>query len=310
MQPTISHNAIATPQQIQVEEVGRVIEEIRRLAEPVARALNASAACLTGSGREWLFTSDLCSCRLDPQDCSSGREREIITLLSKGSLAAQLLLCGPSRDSVEALKIFVQSTARQVDMENQETALLEELSTARKSLEAVYEISSDLRAFQSHLDLLDRIMTRATSFQEGLCASLWVERDDLLDPVAMKNAERPEPRSKHAGLMGRALADRQGIIINANERVLSVPDLEAEMRQASNLLIAPVETRQGLAILLVIWQENQGKDFDSRSMRLAEALALQAAMVIENERLDLDRYRIKGPLSHEQENLLAMMREW
>ncbi len=274
-------------QKISAELSSRIRDELNKAALPVARSLNLSMAYLTDAGEEWL-TDSFCSYAINdqPDRCWAGHARAKVEIVCEGGVAGAVLLCGDALQEVRAAMVsIIETITRQIEMENNETALLEELSASWESLEAVYEISSDLRAFASPTDLLDRIMTRATSFQEHLRATLWLERDNELEPVAAKNIEGLATRSKSEGLIGRALAEKNGIILNGRNRVTASLDIEPEFRNAFSLLIAPVETRQGLVNALAIWNEEGDRQFDSRTMRLAEALALQAAMVIENDRL-------------------------
>ena len=286
---TASSDSIAVHHQVSAELSNRILNELQRAARPVARSLNLSLAYVTDAGEQWLTADSLCSYSIsDEHDrCCAGHKRTRIDLVCEGRPAGTALLCGDAltEDIRAAMASIIETITRQIEMENGETALLEELSSSWESLEAVYEISSDLRAFASPADLLDRIMTRATSFQEGLSAALWLERDGELEPVAMKNVDGLAARSKLGGLVGRAIAEKTGIILNGRNRVTGSLDIEPELCKAASLLVAPTETRQGLVNALVIWHEGSDRQFDSRTMGLAEALALQAAMVIENDRL-------------------------
>lgn len=273
----------------------RFLEELHKAAEPIARYTGMAMAYLSGSDTQWITTSEGCPCSLDPEmaiRCLSNgqvasRHRQLIDVLYEGKqVGAVLLCCGWQERPIQAaMEHLVRSTIHQLHLEEEEEALLEELSASWESLEAVYEISSDLRSLQNPRDLLDRILRRAISIQEGLQAVLWLEEGGRLEPIITTDTLKVEPRDKTQGLIGKALAEHSSIVLNGRSRLAAVKGLEPELRGAASVAIAPISTRRGLLGALAVWQEHGRSEFDSRTMRLVEALALQAAMVVENDRL-------------------------
>jgi sigma-B regulation protein RsbU (phosphoserine phosphatase) len=184
-----------------------------------------------------------------------------------------------------ALRQLIHAALRHLELEQENESLLEEFSVGWESLEAVYDISSDLRLLQDPRQLLDHITGKAVAMQEGLRAVLWLEEAGQLVPVVVKNVARPQPRPPTQGLIGKVLAERHGMLLSGPVAATAASGCDPELEQAMRLAIAPVATRQGGFGVLAVWREDDGGAFDSRTMRLVEALALQAAMVVENDRL-------------------------
>jgi GAF domain-containing protein len=174
---------------------------------------------------------------------------------------------------------------RHVELERENRSPVEELGASWESVEAVYEISSDMRLFRDPTDVLDRITARAVSSQDGLQAIVWREDAGLLVPVPTKNTAAIDPRPSGDGLLGRVLEQHEAVILNGQARIATAANLEPELRQAIGVVITPVATRQAVLGALEVWRERGDSEFDSRMLRLLETLALQAAMVIENDRL-------------------------
>jgi phosphoserine phosphatase RsbU/P len=218
--------------------------------------------------------------------CPDGSACETIEVFCEGASAGTLFLCVPGSGSEvgASLRGAVATAVRCAELECGEESLLQELSAAWESLEAVSEVSAGMRSLEDTSALLDRIMSRAVGIRKGLQAILWLQRDGRLEPAVARCRAVCAPRPP-GGLVGRALAEHAGIILNDRSRIALVADLEPELRGAASVAVAPVTTRQGLLGALVLWQEDDGDGFDSRTMLLAGTLALQAAMVAENDRL-------------------------
>ena len=179
----------------------------------------------------------------------------------------------------------METAVRCAELECGEEPLLQEISAAWESLEAVSEVSAGMRSLEGTGELLERIMSRAVGMRDGLQAVLWLQRDGKLEPAVTRCRYECEPRTA-GGIVGRALAEHSGVILNDPARIAAVADLEPELRAATSVAVAPVTTRQGMLGALVVWLEDGSAGFDSRTMLLAGTLALQAAMVAENDRLN------------------------
>jgi phosphoserine phosphatase RsbU/P len=275
--------------------VSQFIDELGQSTEALAHCTATAIACLDATRTQWLALHDGCTCchqLTTPPSCLAGnrlgsRHCEIIEARYEGRALGSVVVCCDSSQSpaLAALRQIVQTVVRRVELERENASLLVELAGSWESLEAVYELSSDMRILQDPADLLDRITGKAASIHAGLGAILWLEDNGQLVPMSTKNIPPLNTRPLGEGLIAQVLAERGPIILNSRPQIISVTQLEPELRQAVSLAIVPVATRQGLLGVLEVWQEWGEPEFDSRMLRLLEALALQAAMVIENDRL-------------------------
>lgn len=269
---------------------GALLPRLECLAE-LARQVGASLAFrLPDEPVRWLAGAPGCPCAGDPAGpdaCPDGMTCGRIEVYCEGRPAGAVVLCiqhGASR-LVNSLRGAVETAVRCAELECGEVAMLQELSAAWESLEAVSEVSAGMRSKEGTSALLNRIMSRAVAFQDGLQAVLWLQRDGRLEPAISRCRSSCTARPP-GGLVGRALADHAGVILNDPGRIAAIADLEPELRAAHSVAVAPVTTHQGLLGALVIWREDGPGDFDSQTMFLAGTLALQAAMVAENDRLN------------------------
>lgn len=267
----------------------------------LARSAGASLAFRPPAGpTRWLTTSsDLVDVRRsDPAVAGPAASTcTRVEVVSESAPAGTVFLCVPdgNPDLVASLRGAVETAVRCAELECGEESMLHELGAAWESLEAVSEVSAGMRSLEDTGALLDRIMSRVIRMRDGMQAVLWLRRDGRLEPAVARCRHVCSAREM-GGLVGRALAEHAGIILNDPDRIAAVSDLEPELRGARSVAVAPVTTRQGLAGALVVWQEDESEGFDSRTMLLAGTLALQAAMVAENDRLyraSLDSERLR-----------------
>jgi sigma-B regulation protein RsbU (phosphoserine phosphatase) len=273
----------------------RLLEEIYHTTAALAPLVELALAHVSPEGTHWIVTHERCPCSQHTSTTPAclegmpipGRASETIVVAWAGKHAGTILMCWEAGQACSpvALRELIQAALRHVELAQENEALLEELSVGWESLEAVYEISSDLRLLQDPMALLDRITSKAVSFQEGLRAILWLWEAGQLMPAAAKNIGRPPPRPAEQGLIGKVLTERHGCLMNRQAPVLRAPAEDAELEHATSLALAPVVARQRGLGVLAVWREDDTREFDSHTMRLVEALALQAAMVIDNDRL-------------------------
>ncbi|MEP6901116.1 MAG: SpoIIE family protein phosphatase, partial [Actinomycetota bacterium] len=166
-----------------------------------------------------------------------------------------------------------------------EAALMAELSASWESLQAVYDLSADFNSFQDPKSLLKKITERAASVGQKIQTVLWLENGENLDPVAAKCSFELKSRDKSGGLIGKTFAKKSSLICNDVLPAAIIGETEPELQNACRLAIVPLTTRLATYGVLVVWQEFENVIFDSRTMRLLDTLALQAAMVVENDRL-------------------------
>lgn len=274
----------------------RLVEVLRETVESVANELDIAVGVYSLRGVEWISQNDDCQCCRLPE-CSAAeigvghcrqRSSSTIPLTCQGLFFASVVVCAPRDRQAEAhaMHALIEAAARRIEAERQEESLLTELSASWESLEAVYEISTQLRTCQDPEKLLDQILQRAGSIQRGLQAELWIERNHQFEPVSRQHSGARTPRDPQSGLFGKALSERRAIVINNERRIETASILAPELRGAKAVLVAPTSTRRGLRVVLQLWQDQSGLEpFDTRTVHLAQAIALQAAMVVENDSL-------------------------
>ena len=161
------------------------------------------------------------------------------------------------------------------ELEAERDALFDELATSYESLSTIYEIGSDPSLLLCPKRALAHIIDRVLAFEDDLHAVFWLVDGDRLVPAQWRNTPRPEPRPSGAGLLGRVLAERRGVIVNHEG---------PESENAKRIAVSPMICRDKPLGVLAVWHEAEGQ-FDSRLMGLMTALASQAAMILEQDRL-------------------------
>jgi phosphoserine phosphatase RsbU/P len=295
MEPARAEVAPHTETIMAFDMLGRLIEALRQMAVAIAPCTSAAIAYRGPAYTKWITASDSCSCSRNAGatlPCLEGggvedRCSQAIDVWYEGRSVGTVVVCYDltQQPIQQAVCHLVQAAIRRLELEQENESLLKELSVSWESLEAVYEISSDLRLLQNPRDLLRRITNKAAAIQEELRAILWLEESGQLTPVAVENAVEVLPRGREEGLVGQVLAARSPVIFNGRPHLVAIHNLEPELQHAASVAVVPVATRQGVLGALEVWQEHGRSEFDSGAMRLLEALALQVAMVIENDRL-------------------------
>ncbi|MCC7340022.1 MAG: SpoIIE family protein phosphatase [Bryobacterales bacterium] len=200
-------------------------------------------------------------------------------------LVGHIHLCSPNRALASGLNSLLGCTLELVDKERQEEALLEELSASWESLDALFEWTVDMRNLPDRQDLLNRIVERAVAVRAGANAILWIEDNGTLMPTAWVAPAVPQPRPLQTGIVGRALDQRSSLILRRAGHLSHILDDEPELREAASVVVVPISTQSQLHGALEVWTDDCVEDFESPHLRLLETLAMQAALVVENDRL-------------------------
>jgi sigma-B regulation protein RsbU (phosphoserine phosphatase) len=285
----LSHSPTLVPTTDFSPEEENLLAELQKVLVPFAEIAGVSLGVCTGSAPNWLTVNADCTCAQQAlttterlaQSCQPDR---FCRVWPCGQL--QLLACLPLAHGqvASAIEHLIALLEQNLSLVQQEEQLLDELSASWESLEAVYEISSDLGLLTEPEPLLERILHRAASFRSGLKTVLWLERDGICHPMTNSVTELT-PRLSTDGLLGQVLTERNGLILNGRARILEQPNLEPEFQAAFNLALVPLTSRNLSLGVMAVWQEERNVEFDSHDTRFLAALALQAAMVIENDRL-------------------------
>ena len=181
------------------------------------------------------------------------------------------------------LDATIRSILETLEVERREELLLEELGTNWESLEALYEISTDVLRFGNLKDALQRLIDRFTSLQEGLGAVLFAEREGMLEPLASSGACPERLHWADLGEMAKPIRESRPIVINDRPSVKTTADFC--WAAATRLAAAPVTSRESVIGVLIVWREDLRREFDSPFSRLMEAITHQASMLLESDRL-------------------------
>jgi sigma-B regulation protein RsbU (phosphoserine phosphatase) len=270
------------------------VEELRQALAPVASCSRLALAYDSSAGTQWLTRSEHCSCSTNGngppcwitphpgQPCPP-----TIQLTGERGVGGTVALCGGiAATALEgAIRRILDHVLHRFELQGDKELLQEELGISWECLEAVYDITANLRVVQNTEELLERIIGKAASIQEGLCIVMWLADEDQLEVVAAKHAAPPEPRPIQGGMLGQAMSSRQSVVVNDRIRLAGIDGLEPELRNAESVAIVPIATRQSLLGALEVWKEGDAHPFDFRLMHLLDTLAILAATVIENDRL-------------------------
>lgn len=198
-------------------------------------------------------------------------------------------ICCSNRMARSGLVSLSEYMLELVEKEHQETSLLQELSASWESLDALFEWTVDMRNLPNRQDMLNRIIERAVGVRPGAKAILWIEDEGLLLPTAWIGDRKPQPRGQKVGIVGRALDQKNSLILRRAGHLSQILDTEPELLNASSVVVVPVSTHSKLHGALEVWIENEEFDFETSHLRLLETLSMQAALVVENDRLNLSQ---------------------
>jgi len=175
---------------------------------PLARQCGVALAFAPAGAKDGeLLAADPCACRTTDQDPDPA-PREVVALRCQGRDAGKVLLCGGPVEIRRALRASIESTMKRIDLESTEEAHLENLYMSSESLDAVYEISSQIWSGRPRAELLEDIMKRAAVMRPGLQAVLWLVGKNGLEPVAGALAQQLTVRPLDQGVLGRVLGGK------------------------------------------------------------------------------------------------------
>lgn len=182
---------------------------------------------------------------------------------------------------------LVLNSIEKIEMRLREDALLEELANSWESLNAVYEVSAAAYSSTDINKLLIEILQRVSSVAEGLKVVLWQEADSELRPLIAVGCDTPGRHKAAGSFVAEALRSRSTVVLNSlgdGERQRG----HEELRNATGLILLPLSMRGGRPGIMQVWREGPAPFFDTKIVRFLEALATQASIVIENDRLRVE----------------------
>ena len=179
---------------------------------------------------------------------------------------------------------LVDQATRVAEWGQVEEDLLQDLCESHERLGALNEIQ--VRPFSDTLSHLKVIVERATAMTAGLRAVLWAEVEERLVPKVHPPELDLKPRDPGRGLLGAALRNHQPVVCKSNRVMAASRDPEEiEFASAQAALVVPVQTARGQRVVLAFWHDGEVVSFGTALIKHAQALAHQAAMILENDRL-------------------------
>lgn len=298
----------STSQSLPAEARNSFLEDLSKVAGPLAASTQTALAYICPSGQRWIAAHPDCACSQQPvgevaclngspvvQGGASGQGRQATTIpvCYRGQQAGTVVACcADSFASVaDSLRHVIDLALQRIEREQDYQALHADLGTSGEKLDSFYDIISHLRAARTTKEVLDHILDKIGNLQPDLRAILWLVADGQLEPTAWKNTTPGPARDPAQGLIGKALAAPQRMVISDQTEIGTRSDTEVELTTATSLAIIPLVTRQGVLGALEVWQEcsaqngNTGGVLDARLIHLLETLGFLAGMVIENDRL-------------------------
>ncbi len=216
---------------------------------------------------------------------TEGRSYVRVPATVQNQLIGYIHICCPTRMARSGLVGMLGYMLELVEKERQEDSLLQELSASWESLDALFEWTVDMRNLPNRQEMLNRIIERAVAVRPGARAILWIEEGEQLLPTAWVADEKPLARPKSVGVVGRALDQRNSLVLRRTGHLSQILDTEPELRNAASVVVVPISTQSQLHGALEVWSDDDDVEFESPQLRLLEALSMQAALVVENDRL-------------------------
>jgi sigma-B regulation protein RsbU (phosphoserine phosphatase) len=199
---------------------------------------------------------------------------------------AQLRLSAPAGMALELAEITVRAVLDRLEVERREESLLDELGANWESLEALYEISTDVLRFGDVNSALKRLIARFVSLQEGVQASLMLGRHGRLEQIVGGEAGHTHFDWTDLGPVETPIRESRATVVT-NPPDWSAVAAEIPWRSATMLAAAPLTSRRQKVIgLVLVWREDRRFIFDAPFSRLLEAISYQASMLLESDRLN------------------------
>ena len=264
----------------------------RRLDRPASAAHIGVAFESPAMAREWLIPCSPAMCSVPPYTsliaCTQCAAQRIVRFTFEGSSSCQIVLCAQDADAssqFDCIQELATAVAEIQEVISREDPLLQELAASWETLATLYESSLDLQSCDNLQKVTDRLLDRSVAAGSDVCALLWILEQDEFRVVAGRRCQLPTSRSVSQGLLAVARERAIPVVLDGCSDPLVNVELEPELRDAGPIALIPVRTRQGLEVLLQVWRGADGAPFETPAVRLLEAIALQAASAIENDRL-------------------------
>ena len=266
---------------------------------PLANVLRAGAFFDDDQNSGWLVRPDGCAWSAPNEPLLSEIKLHIklerVALI--GAVHCTIHLCsdaeGPA--AAAALKVFsalVRQIQRVVEFGKQREDLFDELGLDHECLTSIYEISTEgqlLRKPEQAFEKIVKRTARALSVGGPVALALWIFNAEtgLLNAARCQGCAPPATRMPSGGWVGACFSEQRSALLNAAEPLApaTLPGVaEPEFTGARHIAVVPVKGPNGMLGAMAAWHGGAW-NFDSRHVRLLEAMAAQTATVIENELL-------------------------
>jgi sigma-B regulation protein RsbU (phosphoserine phosphatase) len=224
---------------------------------------------LTGATEPWPSTAPIEFTVADPRGC-----KLLLYLSDPGCY-------------LEVIATAIQTVLDKLELQKGEQVLLDELSTNWESLEALYEISTDVLRFGYVTTALKRLIDRFVSLQDGLMGCLFVTRGGRLQPLASSSPELPEIVDwEDLGPFEQPIRESRATLLNdpsfPQDRADRIP-----WGRATSIAAAPLTSRQQTVIgTLIVWRNDRQSEFGAPFLRFLVAITYQASILLESDRLN------------------------
>ena len=261
---------------------------LQKVAPPFLEWANASLGYFSEKGEKIYTTGAECLCHIIENKQDNPHQHVEQKISYENNCLGTFVLCCPAdlANAEKYLHHIANSIIDELIHLEDESALLAELGMSWESLQAIYDLSTDLNSFHNPQKLLEKITERVEAVGNETCAVLWLRDEENLKPAASTKNIKIAARPKDHGIVGEVFTKQRSVICNNISGTTGISEKESELKNAARFAIFPLATRIKNYGVLEVWQEqSNGIVFDSRTTRFLDTLALQAAMVIEIESL-------------------------
>jgi sigma-B regulation protein RsbU (phosphoserine phosphatase) len=184
-------------------------------------------------------------------------------------------------ETARLVGVVLQGSLQAMEAEKREELLLEELGANWESLEALYEISTDVLRSGDIQDALRRLIHRLAAIQSGLHCVLFIRRENVFHPLVSTERGVSSLTWEELGLAGRAIREMR---VELRNQIVDSGEESAPWRRAGSVAAAPFSW-QGCVGFVAVWSDDPNRQFDASFSRLLEAITYQVAVMMEGDRL-------------------------
>lgn len=263
-------------------------DHLEEFLAPLRDREDLSVCAVTESGHRWVLRSPGCELEEDQRpgryDCRRLEQR-----FDAIGGTREIWLCGGGDRGLDGLIGALGESALQLELlEDSREGLCEELGVSYETLNSIYTIGSDPGLLLDPSRALARILEHLTAFDRRWRAGFWQVEGAELVPLQSCERSQPESHRLDAGILGRCISERQGIIADQRDLDSQCGELEPEFTGARSLAVTPMFGREEPIGCLAVWS-GRARSFDSATMGLLTAFAFQGAMILNHERLYRER---------------------